>query len=189
MAARPRRHRDQPVRAAAIGQGIAAALNAIDIAEHGPPNGYYTNGNPAPTTAPEPVPPGSHSSAVILLLTDGENNEQPDPLAVSLDAAVRGIKINTVGLGSPGGTVLQIDGFQVATSLDEAMLREIASTTDGRYFAAADEKALADVYDSIDLDWVVESDRREVTALFAASAVLLLLLGAGLSLAWFGRAV
>ena len=85
--------------------------------------------------------------------------------------------------------MLEIDGFQVATALDEPLLREIASTTDGRYFAAADEKALAKVYGSIDLAWTVEAEHVEITALLAAAAAVLLLLGAGLSLAWFGRAV
>ena len=60
----------------------------------------------------------------------------------------------------PRARCCEIDGFQVATALDEPLLREIASTTDGRYFAAADEQALAEVYDSIDLAWTVEDRAR-----------------------------
>jgi Ca-activated chloride channel family protein len=132
---------------------------------------------------------GFHGSAAVILLSDGENTADPDPIAVAEIASAAGVHVYPIGLGSPAGTVLEIDGFQVATALDEAMLRQIASTTDGRYFAAADEQELASVYRSINLAWVVENKQVEVTALFAAAAAVLLLIGEGLSLAWFGRAV
>ena len=64
-----------------------------------------------------------------------------------------------------------------------------AAHTDGKYFAASDEKALAAVYDSIDLTWTVATEHIELTAVFAAVAALLLLAGVGLSFLWFGRAV
>jgi Ca-activated chloride channel family protein len=69
------------------------------------------------------------------------------------------------------------------------MLRDIAQRTDGRYIPGADAKALAGLSDAVDLQWTVESRHIEVTALFAAAAAVLLTVGAGLSLAWFGRAV
>ena len=81
------------------------------------------------------------------MLSDGENTAGPDPVRVAEIASVAGVKVYPVGLGSPEGTVLQVDGFQVSTALDEAMLRQIAQTTDGTYFAAADEEALQKVYD------------------------------------------
>lgn len=144
---------------------------------------------PGGSVEPEGQDLGYHGSAAVILLSDGENTAEPDPIGVAEIASSAGVRVYPIGLGSPEGTVLEIDGFQVATALDESLLREIASTTDGRYFAAADEKALASVYQSIDLAWTVEAKHAEVTALFAASAAVLLLLGAGLSLAWFGRAV
>ena len=85
--------------------------------------------------------------------------------------------------------MLRIDGFQVATALDEPVLRQIARTTDGAYFAAADGQALTKVYSSIDLAWTVEHKHVEVTGLFAGAAAMLLLAGAGLSFAWFGRVI
>ena len=75
----------------------------------------------------------------------------------------------------------------MATRLDEALLRQIATTTDGTYYTDADEQELAKVYGSIQPTWTVEAKRIEITALFAVAAGLLLLVGAGLSLAWFGR--
>jgi Ca-activated chloride channel family protein len=85
--------------------------------------------------------------------------------------------------------VLEIDGFQVATALDEPLLRQIASMTDGEYFAAADEQALTRVYTSIPLSFTAKPQRMEVTALFSLGAAMLLLLGAGLSFLWFGRVI
>jgi Ca-activated chloride channel family protein len=123
------------------------------------------------------------------MLSDGENTDDPDPMAAAQLASAAGVKVYPIGLGSPQGTVLQIDGFQVATRLDEALLRQIASTTDGKYFAAADGQQLAAVYNSINPTWTVQAERVEITALFAAAAAVLLLAGAGLSFAWFGRVI
>jgi Ca-activated chloride channel family protein len=176
-----------PQRGTAIGQGITAALNAIQIAEHGPTNDYYTNASPEPTTAPEPVPPGSHTSAVIVLLTDGENNEQPDPLAVSLDAAVRGIKIDTVGLGSPTGANIDIGGYQVHTQLNEVLLKQIALTTAGEYTNAQSVADLQQVYDGLSSQLVVAGEPVEITALVCGIALAVLVLATVTSYAWLGR--
>jgi Ca-activated chloride channel family protein len=132
---------------------------------------------------------GYHGSAAVILLSDGENTTEPDPLGVAELASTAGVKVYPIGLGSPQGTVLEIDGFQVATALDEAMLRRIASTTDGEYFAAADEASLARVYDSIDPLWTVQAKKTEVTALAGVVAALLLLVGASLSLTRAGRVI
>jgi Ca-activated chloride channel family protein len=132
---------------------------------------------------------GYHGSAAVILLSDGENTSGPDPLEVAEVASTAGVRVYPIGLGSPQGTVMEIDGFQVSTALDEPLLRQIASTTDGEYFAAADQQALARVYRSIDPLWTVHARQIEVTALFAVAAALLLLSGVGLSFAWFGRVI
>jgi Ca-activated chloride channel family protein len=144
---------------------------------------------PSNSVEPQGQDLGYHGSAAVILLSDGENTAETDPVEVADLASSAGVRVYPIGLGKPEGTVLEIDGFQIATALDEPLLREIAQRTDGRYFAAADEQALAAVYDAIDLTWTVEAEHIEVTALFAAAAALLLLLGVGLSFAWFGRAV
>jgi Ca-activated chloride channel family protein len=132
---------------------------------------------------------GYHGSAVVVLLTDGENTAAPDPLQVARIASGAGVKVFTIGLGSPQGAVLSVDGFQIATALDEPMLRQIASTTDGTYFSATDRQSLTRVYDSIHPTLTVEVKRIEITALFAGAAALLLLTGASLSLVRTGRVI
>jgi Ca-activated chloride channel family protein len=178
-----------PERGTSLGQGIQAALNTIAIAENAPPTDYYSNRSPAPSPTPTPAPvaPGSHTSAVIILLTDGENTVPPDPIKAAQVSADQGVRIYTVGIGSAGGATLDIDGFKVHTQLDASTLQRISDITAGTYYAAADEQGLATVYDDVDTRLVVKPQMIEVTALFAGASVLLLTLGGISSLAWLGR--
>ena len=98
-------------------------------------------------------------SKVIVLLTDGINNA--GPLAPKLAAEVAktfGIRIYTVGVGTRGKAPFLVDqplfGPTVAyddVSIDEETLREVAGITGGAYFRAEDSRALAQIYDQIDL--------------------------------------
>jgi Ca-activated chloride channel homolog len=133
------------------------------------------------------VPKGSHTSAVIVLLTDGENTVQPDPLAAAQQAADRGIRIYTVGIGSTAGATLKLDGFTVRSRLDEATLKQIADITGGAYYNAENENELQSIYDHLDPELIIKPQQTEVTALFAGAGILALLLGGTLSLLWLGR--
>jgi Ca-activated chloride channel homolog len=176
-----------PQKGTALGGGILASLDAIALSRNGPATNYYSNRTPTPTPSPTPVPAGTHAPAVIVLLTDGENNESPDPLAAARVAADQGVRIFTVGLGSPGGTTLDLNGFSVHTQLDEALLQQIAQVTDGAYHPAADEAALDSVYGQLDTQLVVRPEAIELTPLFAGASIVVLTLGALTSLVWLGR--
>jgi Ca-activated chloride channel family protein len=101
------------------------------------------------------VPGESH---VMVLLTDGENNRgEIDPMTAARAAGAFDIKIHTIGVGSEGMAPIPVAtgpfGVQYANlpvSIDENLLREIASTTGGRYFRATNETALDSVYQEID---------------------------------------
>ena len=73
------------------------------------------------------MPADAATSAVIVLLTDGENNERPDPLDAAQQAADRGVRIDTVAIGSAEGVDLDLDGFVVHTQLDQDLLDRIAA--------------------------------------------------------------
>jgi len=132
---------------------------------------------------------GFFGSSAIILLSDGENTTRPDPLALAEVASTAGVHVHAIGLGTERGTVVQVDGFSVATSLDAAMLKKIADTTDGTYNQASDAAALTSIYKSIDLEFKTVKKPREATALFAAAGGLLLALGSALSILWLGRVV
>jgi Ca-activated chloride channel family protein len=176
-----------PERGTSIARGILSSLATIAAAEADPTTGYYTNRSPAPTPEPTPLPKGTYASALIVLLTDGENNQRPDPLEAARTAADRGVRIYTVGVGSVAGTTIEVEGFKVHSQLDESMLRQISEITDGAYYAAGDPKELSAIYDSIDTRLVLRPEAMEVTSLFAGAGVLVLLIGGVSSLLWLGR--
>jgi len=176
-----------PARGTSLAQGITAALSSIETTENPPATDYYTNRTPAPSVTPAPVPAGSDSAAVIILLTDGENTQPPDPTAAVQAAANRGVRIDTVGIGSPAGTTLTVNGFKVHTQLDEAALQQISTTTGGTYFNAQSAADLTRIYDALGSRLTVKPQDIEVTGLFAGGGILLLGLGGVLSLTWLGR--
>jgi Ca-activated chloride channel homolog len=168
--------------ATSLGQGIFASLSAIA----GKPLSLPEN---ATADDVANVDIGFYGSAAIVLLSDGENTSGPDADAVAQLASTAGVHIFPIGIGSTQGTVLKIDGFSVATALDEQSLQQIASVTNGKYFNATDSATLSQIYRTIDLQSVTEPKLTEVTAVFAAASTLLLLIGGVLSMLWFGRLV
>jgi Ca-activated chloride channel family protein len=132
---------------------------------------------------------GFFGSSAIVLLSDGENTSRPDPLQLAELASSAGVRVHTIGVGTPEGTVVQVDGFSIGTALDEEQLTEIADVTDGTYHRAGDSATLDRIYESVDLKLARVERKHEVTALFAAAGGLLLALGSLLSIAWFGRVI
>lgn len=97
-------------------------------------------------------------SKVIILLTDGVNNAgQIDPKIAAELAVEFGIKTYTIGLGTNGMALSPValkpnGSFQygrVQVEIDEALLKEIAEATGGKYFRATDNQKLEEVYDEI----------------------------------------
>jgi Ca-activated chloride channel family protein len=171
----------RPEGATSIGHAILTSLNAI-------------NGEPLGI---DPEAPGGGTStgrveflgsSAIVLLTDGENTSPLDPLEMTSVASEAGVRIFPIGVGSEEGAVVQVDGFNIATALDEPLLREIADLSNGAYFRATDSTNLEEIYSTIDLKLEVEGEKTEVTALFAAAALFFFLIAGALSMVWFGRA-
>jgi Ca-activated chloride channel family protein len=116
----------------AIGTGLATAVNRLRQA------------------------PGK--SKVILLLTDGVNNRgNVDPRTAAAAAAALGIRVYTIGVGTEGEAPIPtgrgLSGFRyevLPVEIDEGLLKEIASTTGGRYFRAKDSEALSRIFKQID---------------------------------------
>jgi Ca-activated chloride channel family protein len=93
-------------------------------------------------------------SRVIVLLTDGEDNASSiPPLEAAKLAKQYGIRIYTIGVGK-NGNVPYPNGFggyqMVQVTMDEKLLKEIASITGGKYFLATNQQILSDIYNKID---------------------------------------
>jgi len=188
--------RFQLQRATATGSGIILSLATI-FPDAGIEISQATGQRPMPGPLDEqndkkkeeftPVPPGSYTSAAIIMLTDGARTTGPDPLEAAKMAADRGVKVYTVGIGTVAGETIGFEGWSMRVRLDEAALKQVALLTQAEYFYAGTAQDLMKVYQSLSSKLVVEKKETEITAFFAAAGALLALLGAGLSVWWFGR--
>lgn len=107
-------------------------------------------------------------SRIIILLTDGVNNAgEVDPISAAEIAKAFGIRIYSIGVGTRGeapypvqtpfGTRYQM----VPVEIDEEMLQKISGLTDGQYFRATNNRALAEIYEKIDK---LEKTKIEITS-------------------------
>jgi Ca-activated chloride channel family protein len=190
--------RFQLQRGTAIGSGIIVALATI-FPDAGIDVSSLIYGRNAPRGMPldqagkadkpefKAVPPGSYSSAAIILLTDGQRTTGPDSIEAARMAADRGVRVFTVGFGTTSGETIGFEGWSMRVRLDEATLKEIANMTRGEYFYAGTAKDLKKVYETLNSRIYLEKKDMEITALFAAAAAITALVSALLSLMWFNR--
>jgi Ca-activated chloride channel family protein len=183
----------------AVGSGILESLRTIfpDIKFELPARnsflgrpsfGASLDRTPKPQTpAPPPVPAGSYGSAVIILLTDGQSTTGPDPIAAARLAADRGVRVYTVGIGTPSGEIMVGEGWTMRVRLDEESLKRIAAETKGEYFYADNAADLTKIYNTLNSKLVLEKKETEVSALFIAAALLLAVISAALSMQWASR--
>lgn len=117
----------------AIGQGLATAVNRVKESET--------------------------ASKIIILLTDGVNNAGYLPPDMAADIAKEfGIRVYTIGVGSEGEAITPVSKdrfgryrYDIArVEIDEVLLQQIATKTNGRYFRATNQEELQGIYDLID---------------------------------------
>ena len=99
-------------------------------------------------------------SKVIILLTDGVNNSgNIDPRTATELAKELEIKTYTIGLGTNGMADFpyskdprtgELQFRKLPVEIDEELLKEIATETQGKYFRATDNESLKEIYDEID---------------------------------------
>ena len=141
----------------------------------------------APPKKHVPVEPGSYKNAVMIVLTDGQTNAGYDPIEAARTASEYGLRVYTVGFGTAKGNIVGFGGFSMRAQLDEESLKKIADMTRAKYFHATSAEDLRAVYDVLSRQLIVELREMEITSFFAAASALLMLLAAGLSLAWYHR--
>ena len=89
----------------------------------------------------------SEKSRAIIVITDGENHED-DPVAAARQAAEMGVRVFAIGVGSPEGKPIPMDGELlkdkegniVVTRLDEGVLQEVADAGNGVYVRAGNSE-------------------------------------------------
>jgi Ca-activated chloride channel family protein len=89
----------------------------------------------------------SEKSRAVIVITDGENHED-DPVAAAKQAAELGVRVFTIGVGSPEGKPIPMDGELlkdkngeiVVTRLDEKVLQDVAAAGNGIYLRAGNSE-------------------------------------------------
>lgn len=126
-------------------------------------------------------------SKVVILLTDGINNTGAiDPSTAAEIAKLYNIRVYTIGVGTigkapyPFETPFGIQYQNVDVKIDEALLKEIAETDNGKYFRATNKKKLEEIYKEIDklekskMEVLEYNHRTEMYFPFALIALILL---------------
>ena len=138
---------------------------------------------------------GYWPSATIVLFSDGQDQagaaSGPDTsLAAAAAAAEKaGVHIDTVGVGTPAGPTVEVDGDHLFTALDVAILTSISHTTAGTYHPASDTSELNGIASSINLRLTVTHEPLPLAGAFIALALALLATGAVLTVARTGRVI
>jgi Ca-activated chloride channel homolog len=188
-------------RGTATGSALYVALATlfpdagIDLESLTFPGGFYRGertrrldstkkAEPKPFT---PVPAGSNTNSVIILMSDGRRTTGPDPLDAAKLAADRGVRVFTVGFGTAAGGLIGFEGWSVYVRLDEETLKSVADVTRAEYFQAGTSADLRTVYRNLNSKLVLERKNVEITSLVTMAAALLVVLALGLSLWWSSR--
>jgi Ca-activated chloride channel family protein len=147
----------------AIGDGVNLALDQMGA----PESGSWTQ----------------HPPSMIVLLTDGVSNAGTAPLDASARAADDHVSVNTIGVGSQGGTVI-VQGQDVG-GVDQQTLQTMAQQTGGKFFFATQADQLQQIYSSLGAQFGWKHEHVDLTVPFAIAGALVLLASAGFSLRWF----
>jgi Ca-activated chloride channel family protein len=191
-----------PARRTAIGTALLRSLDAIaEINQNVAPS--VSDG--APGARPTPLPEGEYAPDIIVLLTDGASNTGPLPLDAAQQAVERGIRVYTIGFGTPNGSVMDCgDGFWGGSSggmdqfgggggffgggfrrgIDEDTLQRIAEMTGGEYYSAESAGELHKVFQDLPTYLITKTEFTEISVAFAALGALLAALAILLSLVW-----
>jgi Ca-activated chloride channel family protein len=143
-----------------------------------------------PTGLSKKIPPSA-----IVLLSDGASTKGRNPIAAAQEAKRAKIPVYTVALGTAAGTIqVPRPGGAGGTETrrvppDPTSLAQIARASGGQAFTADNASDLKRVYQKLGSQLGTEKRKRQLTSSFAGGALVLLLIGAGMSLAWFGRLV
>jgi Ca-activated chloride channel homolog len=138
-----------------------------------------------------------------VVLTDGANTQGVDPQTAAKQAADRRVRVFTIGFGTTtpapmvcssnqinsgfggAGGLRRFDrGGRNPLTLDEAALRQIASTTGGTYYRAQNAGQLTDVLDKLPASFSLVTKHEDIAAWFAGAGGLIIAVAVGLSMWW-----
>jgi Ca-activated chloride channel family protein len=176
----------------AIGDGILASLNSIAQVDQ----------SVAPTGATVPRARGAgYADDVIVVLTDGSNNQGVDPQTAAKQAADRGVRVFTIGYGTDNPAPLscsstQFGGFAGGGSggggfsggnpleADYGTLMRISRITGGTFYRAQDASQLSIALAKLPEAFTIVRKHLDLANWFAAGGGLFIATAVALSLWW-----
>jgi Ca-activated chloride channel family protein len=189
-------------RRTAIGSAILKSIDAIAEFDPSVPPSFKGSDFEDP---PAPMPKGSYSPHIIVLLTDGASNSGPEPIEAAQQAIDRGIRVYTIGFGTARGSEIPRCGqpligrepqrgggnFQNGVlqgrfrrGIDEETLKAVAQMTDAEYYSAESTDELIKAFQDLPTFLIAKSEITEVSVFFATAGALLALLAMFLALRW-----
>lgn len=135
------------------------------------------------------VPP-----TTVLLISDGApDGGRTTATAGAKRAKALHVPVSTVLVGTANGVVTAqlVGGYteQIRVPPSPGTLQTIAQISGGQFFRARTSAAVKQVYERLATRIGHRTENREITDMFAGGAIVLLLLGGGLSAFWFRRIV
>ena len=191
-------------RRTAIGSGILTSIDAIAEID---PSVARSQTDSRPGVPPTPVVKGAYAPDIIVVLTDGVSNAGPLPLDAAQQAADRGVRVYTIGFGTPGGGSFdptcapQFVGHEppgafggggppggfgggFRRGIDDATLKQVADLTGGTYNPAESASELESVFAGLPTSLITKHEVTEIGFAFVALGALLAALAALLGRAW-----
>jgi len=184
-----------------IGSGLLKSLDAISQADSN-----VAPSLPDPTSPGEPTAPpkGAYAPDIVVLLTDGVATTGPAPLDAAQQAVDRGVRVYTIGFGTPqgqsgfpggggqfgggggrfggGGGGGGFGGFN--RGIDDTVLKQMADMTGGTYHAASSANELLSVFQNLPTYLITKHEVTEISVFFAAFGALLVAVAIALALRW-----
>jgi Ca-activated chloride channel homolog len=181
-------------RGTAIGSAILTSIDGIAAID--------------PTVAPSGVDAqsarrsGGYAADVIVVLTDGANTQGVEPATAAEVAAVRGVRVFTIGFGTTTPTRMSCTGQQAGgwaggrrggggfgggrnpLVIDEPTLKGIAEATGGEYYRAESAVQLQDALGDLPSHVTVVRQQVDIASWFAGVGGLLVAVAVGLALWW-----
>jgi len=180
-------------RGTAIGSAILTSIDSIAAIN--------------PTVAPSGVDAESaqrsgYAADVIVVLTDGANTQGVEPATAAESAAVRGLRVFTIGFGTTTPSPMACTGRQAGgwaggpgggfgggggrnpRVMDEGTLQAIAEITGGQYYKAESADQLQGALDDLPSQVAVVRKHIDIASWFAGAGGLLVTVAVGLSLWW-----
>ena len=174
------------------GSGIDAQKIINESADNGGPRKPVDSGKSLDASKPKETEASASRgrNMAIVLMSDGQSNMGPELIKMAELAASHEVKVYTVGIGTPEGDVVQIQGRSMRVKLEDEALKKVANITQGTYYRADSTEGLAKIYDQLGYRLRFEKKAlSEITSYLALLGMAFILMGCLRNFSRFGRII